>query len=60
MAALRVVELRCLPADRFARPDFARIGINGLVTAAAVTAAWNAGLLVGPAINEAIASDECE
>ena len=45
---------------RIGRPDFVRVGATSLVTAAAVTVAWNGGLLIGSAISEALTGDGCD
>lgn len=42
------------------RPDIVRVGATSLTTAVAVGVAWNAGLLVGPALSEAMSGDECK
>jgi len=42
------------------RPDIVRVGATALTTAVAVGVAWNAGLLVGSALSEAISGDECK
>ncbi len=42
------------------RPDIVRVGATSLTTAVAVGVAWNAGLLAGSAISEAMSGDGCD
>ena len=45
---------------RVGRPDLVRVGVTSVATTAAVTVAWNGGLLIGSALSAALSGTDCE